>query len=73
MEARGRRGKCGGGATESLGGASAQVDGSSVGKRGMLFSGNLESRAAHLAMKVGHVWETLLWVDVGPQETQQGG
>ena len=68
-----RRGKEGGGVTESLGGASAQVEGSSVGKRCMLFSGNLESRAVHLVMKVGHFLEVLLCEEEGPRETQRWG
>ena len=67
-EGRVRRGEI-----ESLGGASDYVDGSLVGKRGMLFSGDLVSRAAHLAVKVGHFHETLLWVEAGPHETQRGG
>lgn len=42
-------------------------------ERGMLFSGDLESRAVHLVMKVGHFREILLWVEVGLHETQCGG
>ena len=67
------RGEGDGREIESLGGASDHVDGLLVGKRGMLFSGDLVSRAAHLAVKVEHFCETLLWVEVGPHETQQGG
>jgi len=58
-EGRVRRGEGDGGEIESLGGASDHVDGSLVGKRGMLFSGDLASRAAHLAAKVGHFRKTL--------------
>jgi len=39
----------------------------------MLFSGDLASRVAHLAAKVGHFCEILLWVEVRPHETQWGG
>jgi len=38
-------------------------------KRDMLFSGDLESRAVQLVMKVVHFQEILLWVEVGPHET----
>ena len=65
-----QRGKKGGEAPDSLGGAKIYVDGSYMGKRGILFSGNLASRAVHLAMKAGHFLEVLLWVEVGLQEMQ---
>jgi len=68
-----QRGEGDGGEIESLEGASNHVDGSLVEKRGMLFLGDLASRAVHLAAKVRHFCETLLWVEVGPHETQWGG
>ena len=55
-----RKGKEEEGAVESLGGASDQVEGSLVGKKGMLFSGNLESSMEHLMVKVGQFLEVLL-------------
>ena len=61
-----------GGATDHLTGTSDQVVGLLVGKRGIWFSGNLDSSSVQHEAKVGHLCELLAWVEVEPQVMHLG-